>query len=139
MNTFFALVLLPFLLLADDVPTGGVVSILWVFVNSPIGITLVTGAILWVGHKVFTAKPRWEETYDRFRPMFFQAVKYAEGAIDDKSENAAMRKADAAIKFVLKLQKKGSVSRKTAMDIRKAVDKAHGEFAAKIGTIEGGD
>lgn len=96
---------------------------IWDFLNSPLGITLVVGLISTVLGYIFKKKPHWENVYDEHKALFFDAVRHAEKAIPD-SKGGALAKVDAALKYVELLEPKVAVDKKTAI---KALDKAHKE------------
>lgn len=76
----------------------------WAFVNSPVGLALVGGVLVWLLGKVFTAKPAWKQLVLRYGPQLMSAVKQAEKAIPDGSENTGLRRLDAALKLVVALE-----------------------------------
>lgn len=71
--------------------------LIWEFLNSPVGISLVAAVSLWAINKLYTAKPAWE----KFEGAIIRAVQWAEREIPDNAENKHVRRADAALKYVL--------------------------------------
>lgn len=66
-------------------------------INSPIGWSVAGFIILFTINKIFSAKPAWA----KYEGPIISAIKWAEKAIDDKTENAGMAKADKALKFFI--------------------------------------
>ena len=73
-------------------------EIIWNIVNSPIGWAISGFIILFVINKIFAAKPGWA----KYEGPIISAIKWAEKSIDDNTDNAGMKKADAALKFFIK-------------------------------------
>ena len=73
-------------------------ELIWNIVNSPIGYTIGGFIILFIINKVFAAKPGWA----KYEGPIISAIKWAEKAIDDETENAGMEKADKALKYFIK-------------------------------------
>lgn len=68
------------------------------FMNTPIGYAIAGFIILFVINKIFSAKPRWA----KYEGYMISAVKFAEKAIGDKTENAGLARADSALKYFIK-------------------------------------
>jgi hypothetical protein len=75
-----------------------VLSVVWNALNSPIGVSLVASAALWVINKLYTAKPAWQA----YEGAIIKAVQWAEREIPDDSENKYIRRANSALQYVLK-------------------------------------
>lgn len=101
---------------------------LWAFANSPVGVALVSGVALFLLGRLFTAKPGWRATYDRYRGLFFDAVRYAEKAIPDGTEDRAAAKADAALKWLLKMEP--ALRGENEADLHAAISEAHDTMKA---------
>ena len=107
-SLLLAFLLFPVLLVAEEAVAtpevkGAVLDSIWVFVNSPLGITVVVAIITWILGKLFTAKPKWKAYVDQYKPLLIQAVKVAEKQIPDGGGAA---KLDVALKYVLKVNEK---------------------------------
>ena len=88
-----------------DAPTGpSLAQLLWAFVNSPLGLTAVAGAVLFILSKVFLSKPQWKVLVEQYGPSFLAAVKYAEKQIPDDTPNKGLARLDEACKYLIKLQ-----------------------------------
>jgi hypothetical protein len=110
-------------------------SLLWAFLNSPVGVTVVSSVLLLLVGKFFTATPEREKVFETYKGLFFDAVRYAEKAIPDGSPNVAAARADAALKFALQLEPK--LGRKKDVDVRAAINLAHAEVEKKDGRPSG--
>ena len=77
----------------DYVMSG--MNMLWVFINSPFGITIVVGIFA----NVIAMKPLWK----RYEGTIIAAIKYAEKLIPDDTENKSKARLDAALKYVLEI------------------------------------
>lgn len=86
---------------ADETP--GIGSLVWTFLNSPLGISLVSMALIVLVGKILAKKPAWKVYADKYRPLIIAAIKQAEKAIPDDTPNASMKRLDSALKYVLML------------------------------------
>ena len=75
-----------------------VLGVAWTALNSPVGITTVASAALWVLNKVYAARPAWQA----YEGALIKAVQWAEREIPDDAENKYMLRADLALQYVLK-------------------------------------
>jgi len=71
----------------------------WTFVNSPAAIVAFAGVCLWLLNRLYSKKPLWQQ----FEGTIIEAVRLAEKAIPDDSENKSIRRFDVALKYVLKV------------------------------------
>jgi hypothetical protein len=95
------------------------------FLNSEVGKVVVAAILALILGKVFTAKPKWKKYYEKYRPILMQAVKFAEKQVPDDTENKPKAKLDAALKYVLDLDKKLEAKDKEAM--KAAITAVHAE------------
>jgi hypothetical protein len=116
------------LLLAEGEQTIEVGSMLWALLNSPVGVTVVGGVLVWVLGLLFTRQPTWESVFVKYRGQFFDAVRHAEKAIPD-GQGEASGKVDAAMKFLLQMEP--SLARYKEKDLKHALAEAHAEVEAK--------
>ena len=76
-----------------------IMNLVWAFLNSPIGITLVVSAVgaivAWLVRKLPIVK--------KYKGVIYTAVKYGERQIPDDTENAGAKRLDEALKYALKL------------------------------------
>ena len=70
---------------------------LWQMWNSPFGITVVAFIGLYILNAIYTRKPSWK----KYQGSIIAAVRYAEKAIDDKTDNKSMARLDAALKYII--------------------------------------
>ena len=92
--------------------------------NSPIGITAVAGVILFGLNKLYAKNPKWR----KYEGSLIAAVKYAEKAIDDKTENKGLRRLDAALDYAIKVletTEKKRVSKKVIADLKEGIQLTH--------------
>ena len=73
----------------------------WTFLNSPIGIMAVVAIVMFAGAKLYAYKPSWR----KYEGTIISAIKYAESAIPDDTDNKAVAKFDAALQYVLKIHR----------------------------------
>lgn len=116
------------ILLAEEAASIG--TLIWAFANSPVGVSIISGVVLFILAHVWKAKPAWEKVYDAYKGLFFDAVRTAEASIPDDVEGTAGKKADAALQLILKLEH--PIRNKSKKDLRLALDKAHTEIEAKV-------
>ena len=92
---------------AETAPEGpGAGDMIWTFLNSEVGITIVGFILVIVAGKVFTAKPQWKVYADKYRPQVVTAIKWAEKQIPDDHENKSVERFNAALKFLLSVNAK---------------------------------
>jgi hypothetical protein len=102
-------------------PSGA--SLVWVFVNSPFGLTIIASLFGTGMGFFFTRNPKWKVIFESNRGIFFDAVRYAEKAIPDTTENKAASRADAALKFILRLEP--HLNGIPPADLKRAITEAH--------------
>ena len=74
-----------------------ILNLVWAFLNSPAGITLVVSVVGSIVAKIYLKKPLWR----KYEGLLISGIKAAEKAIPDDSENKSMKRIDAALKYVL--------------------------------------
>lgn len=114
------------MMLAETDTTLG--ALVWAFVNSPVGVSIVGGAFAFVLARLFTAQPSWQRTYDEYGGLFFDAVRHAERSIPDNTPNRAAQRADSALKFLLRLEPK--LASKPKVDLMRGLTEAHDTIKA---------
>jgi hypothetical protein len=72
-------------------------TLIWAFLNSPLGISMVVSAVASLVAVVIAKVPLAK----KYGGVLISAVKYAEKAIDDDTENAGMHKLDLALQYAL--------------------------------------
>lgn len=103
-------------------------TILWNFVNSPVGLMIVGTILAGILGAVFKAQPAWQVVFDKHKGLFFDAVRAAEKAIPDDTPNPGAAKADFALKLILKLEP--SLTGAKEVDLQKAITAAHDALKA---------
>jgi len=74
-----------------------ILGAVWRVMNSPAGITFMAAVLVWLLNKLYAKKPAWKQ----FEGAVISAIKYAEKAIPDATENNSAAKLDAALKYVV--------------------------------------
>jgi hypothetical protein len=107
----------------------------WEFLNSPIGLLLVTGLLAYIGKLIVTRKPAWMELANKYSGDLIAAVKYAEKAIPDNSPNTSVRRLDEAMKYFIKVT--GMTDTPLLQEqVRQAIQTTHNEMEL-VGQIPG--
>ena len=107
-----------------------VLSAVWSAVNSPLGITVVAGALLWGLNKLYSVKPLWQQ----YEGAVIAAVKYAEKAVPDDSTNTSLARLDAALKYVLQIYESAQgrkATEKEVADLTNGIQITHAQLEAK--------
>ena len=94
---------------------GKILTMVWAFLNSAFGLGMVVTAVVWIGAKIYAAHPSWH----KYEGSIIEAVKYAEKAIPDDTENKAARKFDCALRYVLKIHNDVENRTATPLDVAK--------------------
>ncbi|HUU30837.1 MAG TPA: hypothetical protein VMY69_01900 [Phycisphaerae bacterium] len=68
----------------------------WAALNSPAGVALVAGLVLWLLNRLYAKRPAWEQ----YEGAIIAAVKFAEKQIPDDVPNKGLARLDAALKYV---------------------------------------
>lgn len=82
--------------------------------NSPLAITVAASICIWLLGRIYTKKPTWQ----KFEGTVIAAIRSAEKAVPDNSENKAVKRLDEALKYVLTVFEK--VEGRTATAAEKA-------------------
>jgi hypothetical protein len=116
-------------------PAGGLAwpAMVWAFVNSPAGLTVIGAVLFFILGKVFTAKPAWKQYVLKYGPALMVAIKQAEKAIDDKTPRAGLARLDKALKLVIALEPKLAGAK--ADDVKAALTAVHTQAEAN-GNLE---
>ena len=100
---------------------------LWAFLQSGPGIVMTATVVLFILNRIYAKKPAWQA----FEGTIIAGVKMAEKAIDDDTENSGMKKADEALKHVLKVyeQMRGKrASPKVEAELREGISIVHADL-----------
>ena len=74
-----------------------IMNLVWAFLNSPIGITLVVSAVGSIAAAIYAKKPLWK----KYEGVLISAVKMAEKAVPDDTESTGLQKLDAALEYAI--------------------------------------
>lgn len=77
---------------------------IWEYLNTPLAITVIGGIIAFLLSKLWTAKPAWQ----KYEGTIIAAIKSAEKAVPDDSENKSVKRLDKALQYVLKVYEKAN-------------------------------
>jgi len=113
---------------------SAIISVLWAFLNSPVGLTIVGGLILLALNRLYASKPSWA----KYEGVIMTAIQYAEKAIPDDTPNKGAAKLDAALRYVLKAHQAttGNDLRGAKIDgIREGIQIVHAHLKA-TGTLQ---
>ena len=69
----------------------------WTFLNSPLGISMVVSTVASIVAYIITKVP----IVKKYSGVLISAVKYAEKAIPDDTDNAGLKKLDLALEYAL--------------------------------------
>ena len=103
-------------------------QVAWDVVNSPAGITVMAGGLVWLLNRLYAAKPAWQA----FEGTIIAAVKWAEKEIPDDASNKAIKRLDAALAYVLKVYEdaRGTADARTRQEMREGIQIVHAELEA---------
>ena len=93
---------------------ANILQTIWSVLNSPAGIAAIAGLVLWLLNRLYAAKPAWA----RYEGTIIAAVRQAEKAIPDDTDNKSMAKLNNALQYVLRIYEQ--VEGKPASDSVKA-------------------
>ncbi|MFH0965640.1 MAG: hypothetical protein V2A58_16710 [Planctomycetota bacterium] len=96
--------------------------------NSNAVVALIGAGAVALLRYLFMKRPEWEGIFATYKPLLIDAVRAAEQAIPDTAEGKAAQKADAALKYVLRVH--GSLPGSEDA-VKAALDKAHAAVTAK--------
>lgn len=109
---------------APEVPKGpSIGQSIWLFLNSSVGISIVGSILVFILGKIFTAKPKWKKYVLKYGPSLMKAVKQAEKAIPDNTENKALGRLDKALEYLLDLEPK--LAQAASGELKKAISAVH--------------
>ncbi len=98
-------------------------SLVWTFINSPAGVTILATIGLAILNKIIAKKPGLE----KYAGTMISAVKVAEKAIPDEAPDAGLRRLDEALKTTLKVFE--------AMEKRKATPQEEAELKSQLSLV----
>jgi hypothetical protein len=105
-----------------------IMNLVWAFLNSPLGITLVVSAVGSLVALIVTKVP----FVKKYGGVLIECVKYAEKAIPDDTESAGLKKLDLALGYALdRFEEMGvKVKDKQLPEIIAAISEAHEKVEA---------
>ena len=96
---------------------GVLLNTIWDLINSPIGISVVAGALLWALNKLYAAKPAWAA----YEGTIVSGIKFAEKMVPDDTPNKASTKLNTAINYVLKVYENTNKGKKPSKKLRDSI------------------
>lgn len=99
----------------------------WTFLNSPLGITTIAGALVAALNALYARKPAWAA----YEGSIIAGIKYAEKMIPDGTENKGLARLDCAAKYVLAIYAQREESTPSAAQqaaLREAIQIKHVEL-----------
>ena len=106
-----------------------ILQVAWDVINSPAGITVMAGSLLWLLNRLYAAKPAWQA----FEGSIIAAVKWAEKEIPEDTPNKAFNRLNAALGYVLKVYEEARgkpADAKTKQELREGIQIVHAELEA---------
>jgi len=104
-------------------------QVAWDVLNSPAGVTVMAGVLLWLLNRLYAAKPAWQA----FEGTIIAAVKWAEKEIPDDTPNKSLRRLNAALSYVLRVYAEVQgrpADQKTRHELREGIQIVHAELEA---------
>ena len=106
-----------------------VAEILWNGLNTPFGVTVAAGIILWSLNRIYALRPEWE----KYEGTIISAIKYAEKVCPDNSPHKGLAKLDEALKYVISCYEEArgkKPSAKTVASLKEGIQVVHSELEA---------
>lgn len=98
-------------------------NLIWGFMNSSVGISVVVFILSVIAGKIFTAKPKWKKYIIKYGPQIMQAVKVAEKKIPDDTKNKGLGKLDTALGYLIEIEPK--LKNAKEVDLKQALTAVH--------------
>jgi len=101
----------------------------WTALNSPAGIAAMAGLLLWLLNRLYAARPAWE----RYEGAIISAVKFAEKEIPDDAPNKALKRLDAALRYVVRVYEEArgrEPTQKEVADLTEGIRITHAKLEA---------
>jgi len=106
-----------------------ILAAIWVFINSPAGITLMATLALAALNLIAQKKPTWA----KYEGHIVHAVKTAEKAIPNDTPNAALARLDMALQYVIKVYENANgraPSDKVVHELKEGINLVHRDLEA---------
>ncbi len=110
-----------------------VLKLAWEALNSPAGIAVLAGALLWALNAIYAKKPSWQ----KFEGAIVSGIKLAEKSVPDGTANKSLARLDAALKYVVKVYEEArgkQPSAKTVAELKEGIQLTHDKLEA-AGTL----
>jgi len=96
----------------------------WVFLNSPVGISAVVGLFIWLLNHLYASKPTWS----KYEGTIISGIKFAEKEIPDDVTNKGLARFNVALKYILKVYEEMEgkrASKKTENSLKEGIHIVH--------------
>lgn len=99
---------------------------IWEYLNTPLAITVIGSIVAFLLSKLWTAKPAWQ----KYEGTIIAAIKSAEKAVPDDSENKSVKRLDEALKYVLKIyeSQNGKATEETKQELKEGIQIVHNKL-----------
>lgn len=97
---------------------------MWDVLNQPIVITIVASIVVLLLNRLYAKQPVWK----KYEGTIIAAIKYAEKAIPDNTENKSVKRLDEALEYILKIH--GQLPQKQIDEIAEGVQIVHASLEA---------
>jgi hypothetical protein len=107
-----------------------ILSAAWAALNSPAGIAVVAGLVLWLLNRVYAARPEWQ----KYEGAIISAVKFAEKDIPDSTPNKGLARLDAALRYVIRAYEEATGRRASptvTADLKEGIQITHARLEAQ--------
>jgi hypothetical protein len=107
-----------------------VLAAVWTAVNSPAGIAVAAGLMLWLFNRLYAARPEWQ----KYEGAIISAVKFAEKEIPDGAPSKGLARLDAALRYVLRAYEEATgrqASAQVSADLKEGIQITHARLEAE--------
>jgi len=98
--------------------------------NTDAAVATVASIAAWLIASLFKKKPSWQKYYTKYKPIFVDAIRYAEETIPDDTDNKSLKRLDVALNYAIRVieESRGSKVAKAETDpIVEAINETHRE------------
>ena len=104
-----------------------VLTVIWDGLNTPAGLAIVGGIIAWLLVRLYERKPDWKN----YEGTIIAAIKHAEKAIPDDTENKSLCRLNCALQYAIKVYEhvnKTTISNTMSASLREGIQIKHAEL-----------
>ena len=99
----------------------------WAILNSPVGVSLVASAALWLINKLYAVKPAWQA----YEGSIIKAVQWAEKEIPDDVDNKHLHRATLALQYAMTAYEKLNghrASQRMEEELKQGIEIVHADL-----------